>query len=50
MGDWTKEELAEIDQTEELEVFTRRPDESLSNPVTIWVVRVGDNVFVRAIR
>jgi hypothetical protein len=35
---------------EELEIASRRGDGSLRHPVTIWVVRVGDDLYVRAVR
>jgi hypothetical protein len=50
MGVWTNDELDEIDQTDELERSTQRNDGSRRDPVTVWVVRVGSNVFVRAIK
>ncbi len=46
---WTKEELSKIDKAEELEIQSLRGDGSLRNPVTIWVVRLGDELYVRAV-
>src|SRR5689334_15059201 len=48
MSTWTPAELDEIDTDHELRIASRRPDGSLGSPVTIWMVRVGDDVFVRA--
>lgn len=48
MSTWTPAELDEIDTDHELRVASRRPDGSLRSPVTIWMVRVGGDVFVRA--
>jgi len=48
MSTWTPAELDEIDTDHELRIAARRPDGTLRSPVTIWMVRVGDDVFVRA--
>ncbi|MEZ4496891.1 MAG: DUF2255 family protein [Thermomicrobiales bacterium] len=34
----------------ELRISTRRADGSLRNPITIWVVRDGDDIYVRGYR
>ena len=48
MVDWTIEELDKIDAADELEIAARRPDGTLRPYVTIWVVRVGDDLYVRS--
>lgn len=48
MTAWTADELARIDRTEEIGIASRRPDGSLRPFVTIWIVRLGDDVFVRS--
>lgn len=48
MTAWTSEELSKIGAAEELEIAPRRRDGTLRNPVTIWVVRVGDDLYVRS--
>jgi hypothetical protein len=48
MATWTKEELGTIAAAEELELASVRPDGALGHAVTIWVVRVGDDVYVRS--
>ena len=48
MSAWTSEELAAIAGAQELEVAARRRDGSLRKAVPIWVVRAGDDLFVRA--
>ena len=48
MATWTRDELNKIEKAEELEIASLRRDGTLRNPVTIWVVRVGDNLYVRA--
>ncbi len=49
MTNWTKDELTKIGSAEELEIQSLRRDGSLRNPVTIWVVRLGDDLYVRAV-
>ena len=48
MPTWTNDELAKIGAAEELEIASLRRDGTLRNPVTIWVVRVGDDLCVRS--
>ena len=50
MADWTTDELGKIDAADELEIAARRPDGTLRPYVTIWVVRVGDDLYVRSYR
>lgn len=47
-GAWTSAELTEIDAEDELRIASRRVDGSLGPEVIIWMVRVGDDVYVRA--
>lgn len=49
MAAWTNNELTKIGATEELQVAPRRRDGTLRRPVTIWVVRLGDDLYVRAV-
>ena|SRR5436853_557555 len=48
MATWTKDELHKIAAAEDLELASLRRDGTLSNAVTIWVVRVGDDLYVRS--
>ncbi|HET6870905.1 MAG TPA: DUF2255 family protein [Solirubrobacteraceae bacterium] len=50
MTSWTVDELDRIGGAEELEIAPRRSDGSLRDPVPIWVVRVGDDLYVRSWR
>jgi hypothetical protein len=50
MTSWTADELNRIGDAEELEIAPRRNDGSLRDPVPIWVVRVGDDLYVRSWR
>jgi len=48
MRTWTADELERIRQATEFQVSSRRTDGSLRPFVTIWAVRVGDDVFIRS--
>ena len=48
MTTWTSDELSKIGAAEELDLASVRPDGTLRNPVTIWVVRVGADLYVRS--
>ena len=50
MTTWTKDELSKIGSAEELQIASLRRDGTLRNPVTIWVVRLGDDLYVRSYR
>jgi hypothetical protein len=49
MTTWTKDELTRIADADELELASQRRDGSLRNAVTMWVVRDGENLYVRSI-
>ena len=46
---WTNEELATIGDTEELTLASARRDGTLRDPVTMWVVRDGEDLYVRSV-
>ena len=48
MTTWTHEELRKVEAAEELELASIRRDGTVGSPVTIWVVRVGDDLYVRS--
>ena len=48
MTAWTREELNKIGSAEELQIASLRKDGTLRKPVIIWVVRVGDDLYVRS--
>ena len=50
MSAWTSDELDQIGTADELELTTLRPDGTPRKPVTIWVVRSGDDLFIRSWR
>ncbi len=47
---WTSDELTRIGDAEELEIAALRRDGTLRQPVIVWVVRVGDDLYVRSWR
>jgi hypothetical protein len=49
MTTWTSDELKKIETAEELQIASLRRDGTLRKPVTIWVVRVGDDLYVRSV-
>lgn len=49
MTEWTSEELNKIGTAEELRIASLRRDGTLRRPVTIWVVRLGDELYVRSV-
>ena len=50
MSNWTADELDRIGTADELQIAPVRPDGSLRPYTTIWVVRVGDDLYVRSYR
>ncbi len=48
MNSWTSDELKRIENAEELQVASLRSDSTLGNRVTIWVVRIGDDLYIRS--
>jgi hypothetical protein len=50
MTAWTHDELTRIGAADELEIVSLRDDGTLRKPVTIWVVRLGDDLYVRSVR
>ena len=50
MPTWTSSELDKIGTADELEIAPQRREGTLRNPVTIWVVRLGYDLYVRSYR
>lgn len=46
---WKSDELEKIGTAEELQIASLRRDGTLRTPVTIWVVRLGDDLYVRSV-
>ena len=49
MTGWTSEELGKIEGADELQFASARRDGTLRSPVTIWVARHGDDLYVRPV-
>jgi hypothetical protein len=49
MTTWTDDELNRIGNAEELLIASLRSDGTLRKEVIIWVVRVGDDLYVRSV-
>ena len=49
MTTWTSDELNKIGKAEELQIASLRRDGTLRKLVTIWGVRVGDDLYVRSV-
>jgi hypothetical protein len=49
MTTWTNNELNKVGTAEELQIASLRRDGTLRKPVTIWVVRLGDDLYVRSV-
>jgi hypothetical protein len=49
MTGWTSDELTKIEAADELEIGSIRRDDRLRDLVTIWVVRLGDDLYVRSV-
>ncbi len=49
MSAWTTDELTRIGEVGEMDIATCRADGTLRKPRIIWVVRVGDSLYVRSV-
>jgi hypothetical protein len=49
MSTWTNDELKKIGTAEELQIASLRADGTLRKLVIIWVVRFGDDLYVRSV-
>ncbi|HEY3506545.1 MAG TPA: DUF2255 family protein [Actinocatenispora sp.] len=50
MVTWTSDELDRIGPADELDLASLRHDGSRRDAVTMWVVRVGDELYVRSVK
>ena len=50
MSAWTSGELERIASADELEIASVRRDGTLRKPVTVWIVRLGDDLYVRSVK
>jgi len=49
MNGWTSDELSKIEAADEPQIASLRRDGTLRGPTRIWVVRLGDDLYVRAV-
>ncbi|HZQ97326.1 MAG TPA: DUF2255 family protein [Chloroflexota bacterium] len=49
MNGWTSDEIERVAAAEELQLATRRRDGTLRNALPVWVVRHGDDLYVRSV-
>jgi hypothetical protein len=50
MTDWTSAELAKIGAAEEVQIAPLARDGAPRKPVTVWLVRHGDDLYVRSVK
>ena len=48
MTAWSPDQLSRIGRADEIQIASRRPDGKLRPYVTIWVARLGDDLYVRS--
>ena len=50
MSAWRSDELAKIGTAEEVQIAPLGRDGKPNKPVTVWIVRHGDDLYVRSVR
>ncbi|MCC0093465.1 DUF2255 family protein [Streptomyces flavotricini] len=50
MTDWNGAALEKIAAAEELDLAPERPNGTLRDPVTMWMVRAGHRPYVRSVK
>jgi len=50
MTAWTRDELEKIVGAEEIQIAPRRSEGTQRAPTRVWIVRVGDELYVRSWR
>lgn len=50
MTAWKSDDIAKIGAAEEVQIASLGPDGTLRKPVTVWVVRHGDDLYVRSVK
>jgi hypothetical protein len=48
MRPWTPEELAAFGDPDEIRISSLRPDGTARAAITIWIARLGDDLYVRS--
>jgi hypothetical protein len=49
MTQWKGDQLDKVAKAEEVQIASTRRDGTLRKPVTVWVVRHGDDLYVRSV-
>ncbi|MFA1548739.1 DUF2255 family protein [Actinomadura chokoriensis] len=49
MTSWSSDDLTRLDDAEEIQVAPEQGDGTLRRPTTIWIVRTGDELYVRSV-
>ncbi len=50
MSNWSGDELSKLGDAEEVQIASVRRDGKLGRPVTTWVIRQDDDLYVRSVR
>ena len=50
MKQWTTDQLEKVGRAEEVQIASLRRDGTLREPVTVWVARHGDDLYVRSVK
>jgi hypothetical protein len=50
MATWSPDEFAQISAAREIEISSPRADGTPRDPVTIWVVGVDDDLYIRSVK
>jgi hypothetical protein len=49
MTEWTSDQLDKVGKAEEVQIASVGRDGTLRKPVTVWVVRHGDDLYLRSV-
>ena len=49
MTQWKRDQLDKIGKAEEVQIASIRRDGTLRKPVTVWVARDGDDLYIRSV-
>jgi hypothetical protein len=49
MTQWKGDDLDKLGKAEEVQIASARRDGTMRNPVTVWAVRHGDDLYVRSV-
>ena len=50
MSKWTGDQLDKVGKAEEVQVASVRRNGAFGKPVTVWVVRHGDDLYLRSVK